>query len=91
MMEIGRVKRALKLALGLFVFCTGVTTFAAEIDFENLPEGTIVDQVSSGAGVSGDFKGHVSIFGFNPAFGSAVNAVSESAVKSDQVSRMILR
>jgi hypothetical protein len=46
---------------------------AADIDFEGLSEGEIVDEVSTGAGVSGDLNGHVDVFGFNPGFGVGTN------------------
>ena len=47
---------------------------AAEMDFEGLAEGEIVSEVSTGAGVSGNLKGTVSVFGFNPGFGVGTNA-----------------
>ncbi len=53
---------------------SAANVLAADIDFEGLDEGQVVDKVSAGAGVSGNLKGHVNIFGFNPAFGMSVNA-----------------
>jgi hypothetical protein len=45
-----------------------------EIDFEGLPTGTIVDEVSEGAGISGTLDGTVGVFGYNPNFGLGTNA-----------------
>ena len=47
---------------------------AADMDFEGLTEGEIVSEVSTGSGVSGDLKGTVGVFGFNPSFGVGTNA-----------------
>jgi len=47
---------------------------AAEIDFENLDEGEIVSEVSSGAGVSGGGNKPIGVFGFNPKFPAETNA-----------------
>ncbi len=69
MTKIGTVGLGLALAL-----VCNYPTFAAEIDFEGLPEGTVVDEVSEGAGASGGLNGTVGIFGFNPLFGVGTNA-----------------
>jgi hypothetical protein len=39
-----------------------------DINFEGLAEGTIVNQVSPGAGMSGTITGTVGVWGFSPAF-----------------------
>lgn len=44
-----------------------LTVSAAEIDFEGITEGTILDRVSTGAGVSGNVSGTIGVNGFNPA------------------------
>ncbi len=47
----------------------------AEIDFEGLPPGTIVIEISSGSGVSGPLSGKIKVFGSNPAIsGGLINA-----------------
>ena len=47
----------------------------AEIDFEGLPPGTIVVEISSGSGVSGSLSGKIKVFGSNPAIsGGLINA-----------------
>lgn len=46
----------------------------AVIDFEGIPEGTIVDEVYSGYGISGaPIEGKVIVFGFNPDFPPTTN------------------
>ena len=67
------------LIVAVFVFATSISTSAvpveAVIDFEGIPAGTIVDQVSSGNGISGaPIEGFVIVRGFNPVFGESVNA-----------------
>jgi hypothetical protein len=45
------------------------------IDFEGLAEGSIVNSVSVGNGISGDDPGgSVAVDGFNPVFGAGPNA-----------------
>ena len=63
------------IAFALFVAMAvlALPARAATIDFEGLPAGTIVDQLSTGSGITGDLGGPVSVFGFNPALG-LVNA-----------------
>ncbi len=41
---------------------------AGDINFEGLPAGTIVSQVSPGSGMSGTITGTVGVHGFNPLF-----------------------
>jgi hypothetical protein len=47
---------------------------AAKIDFEGLPEGYIIDEISPGQGVTGPLSGVIAVQGFNPIFGLGVNA-----------------
>jgi hypothetical protein len=77
--------------LGLAVVATALVVAAvpataaadsAVIDFEGLPAGTVVNSVSSGAGISGDpFAGSVSVFGdsSNPALSTNAAIVFDSA------------
>ncbi|MGW8144649.1 MAG: hypothetical protein ACWGN2_09660 [Anaerolineales bacterium] len=63
----------------VFFLTTSVSTKAqqvsAVIDFEGIPTGTIVSEVHSGYGISGDpISGSVSVNAFNPTFGPNVNA-----------------
>lgn len=67
------------LFIFLFSLSNSVSTkaepVAAVIDFEGIPEGTIVDQVYSGYGISGaEIEGYVIVDGFNPDFGEDINA-----------------
>ena len=52
----------------------GWEAHSADLDFEGLQEGEIVSEVSTGSGVTGDLKGTVDVFGFNPSFGMGTNA-----------------
>lgn len=66
------------LFIFVFMLTSSVSTKAdqvfAVIDFEGIPAGTIVDEVRSGYGISGDpIEGEVIVFGFNPVFGEGVN------------------
>ncbi len=47
--------------------------WADEVDFSNLPAGTIVDSLSKGLGVTGNLHGTIGVFGFNPSFGGSTN------------------
>lgn len=47
---------------------------AADIDFEGLPEGQVINRVSNGSGASGLPAGYVRVIGFNPALGAKKNA-----------------
>lgn len=44
------------------------------IDLEGLPPGTIVSQLKTGQGISGNVNGHVSVVGYNPTLGAQANA-----------------
>lgn len=44
---------------------------AAEIDFEGVAPGTILDEVSTGSGVSGSISGTIGVNGFNPALSAS--------------------
>lgn len=76
-------KATLRLIAGLAVsavFLSGISIARAgsgtTIDFEGLPEGAFVSQVSSGMGVSGEpVSGHVDVFAHNPAFPGANSAM----------------
>ncbi|HSK86727.1 MAG TPA: hypothetical protein VK880_00110 [Anaerolineales bacterium] len=62
----------------VLVFTSFISTSAnpdSVIDFEGLPEGSIVSSVSYGNGISGDpVSGEVAVFGYNPVFGPDTNA-----------------
>lgn len=67
----------------LFIFLVSLSTsvstkaepVSAVIDFENIPPGTIVDQLYSGYGISGaEIEGFVIVDGYNPDFGPDINA-----------------
>ena len=61
------------LSMLIFVFaCTGA--WAAAVDFEGLPAGTIVDEVSDGQGISGGLPGTVGVHAVNPSMGEGTNA-----------------
>lgn len=67
------------VALGLILSLAKITPTRAQaitvIDFEGIPEGSIVSQVYMGYGISGEpVEGEVNVFGYNPAFGLGVNA-----------------
>lgn len=67
-------RRALLLIVGA-VLIASPQLRSADIDFEGLPEGYVLDDpLFTGFGISGDLSGMVSIFGFNPAFGAGTNA-----------------
>lgn len=72
-MKEARVIPRLEL-LVLVGYVAFVPARAADLDFEGLPAGTIVNEMSQGAGISGDLKGAVEVFGFNPRFGPLTNA-----------------
>lgn len=46
---------------------------AAEINFEGLPEGYVIEELSEGHGITGPLSGVVVVFGFNPVFGANTN------------------
>ena len=66
------------LFVSILLLTTSVNTQAvpveAVIDFEGIPEGTIVDELYSGYGISGaPIDGKVIVFGFNPDFAAFTN------------------
>jgi hypothetical protein len=79
-----QTKRTFIIALSLvfisvLLLTTSVATKAeqieAVIDFEGIPPGTIVDQLSLGYGISGnDLDGFVIVNAYNPELGEGVNA-----------------
>lgn len=48
---------------------------AFELDFEGLPDGTVVVELSAGAGMSAGFPGIVKVTGYSAQFGPGVNPV----------------
>lgn len=62
------------LITGLMLF-GGSPASAAEMDFEGLPMGTIVTELSEGAGLSGGASGTVQVFGRNSLFGNTNVAI----------------
>jgi hypothetical protein len=75
--KIPRSFAALML-VSVFIFSTGYSTQAnpiSLIDFEGIPEGSIVDNIFWGYGVSGEFvSGSISVHGSTLNFGPDVNA-----------------
>jgi hypothetical protein len=59
--------------LGIILLMSG-SVWSAEINFSGLPAGTIVNEISSGNGVSGNLDGSIQVFGYSPAFGLNTNA-----------------
>jgi len=59
------VKRITLLAV--FIVTASLSAGAAEIDFEGVTPGTILDEVSTGFGVTGSVPGTIGVDGFNPA------------------------
>jgi hypothetical protein len=76
---VPKIPRSLAVILIVFtlVFSPWITTRAnpsSVLDFEGIPEGTIVDSVYHGYGVSGDpVSGSISVFGLTLQFGPEVN------------------
>ncbi len=56
------------------VLALNAPVHGADLDFEGLAPGTIVDELSTGAGVSGALGGSVGVNGFNPDLGAENNA-----------------
>jgi len=54
------------------------------VDFENLPAGTIVSSLSSGAGISGPLVGSVGVLGFTPGFGTNTSVIFDSSNPSGE-------
>ena len=48
---------------------------AFELDFEGLPDGTVIYQLSAGAGMSAGFPGIVKVTGYSAEFGPGINPV----------------
>ena len=48
---------------------------AFELDFEGLPAGTVVFELSAGAGMSAGFPGIVKVTGYSAQFGPGINPV----------------
>lgn len=72
-MSITRFQRnAAFIAIALLAIAP--TTQAIELDFEGLPAGFVVFELSEGLGVSGGLAGIISVQGFNPVFGLLDNA-----------------
>ncbi len=63
-------------ALGavLLAFTVATVVQADTIDFEGLDPGTIVSELSSGKGITGDMTGTIGVFAYNPDFGPSTNA-----------------
>jgi hypothetical protein len=68
------IRNCVLAVAAVVVLIFAATTHAGEIDFEDLLEGQVLDKVSNGSGAAGLPNGFVTIFGFNPLFGVAVNA-----------------
>lgn len=71
----GHVRRRMVQLSGLAIlFSAAVCVQAAEIDFEGIPTGTIVEQLSNGAGATGLSGGYIGVRGFNPRLSMNDNA-----------------
>ncbi len=57
--------------LVVFIVAANLSAGAAEIDFEGVTPGTILDEVSTGFGVTGNVPGTIGIDGFNPALSAS--------------------
>lgn len=53
--------------LVVFIVAANLSAGASEIDFEGVTPGTVLDEVSTGFGVTGSVPGTIGIDGFNPA------------------------
>jgi hypothetical protein len=58
------------------VVAIGFAAQAAEIDFEGIAPGTIVDELTTGAGVTGSIPGPVGVDGFNPALAASAKCAN---------------
>ena len=67
-------RRIARLLCVPLVFSISVPVQAAEIDFEGIPAGTIVERLSNGAGASGLSGGYIAVRGFNPRLSINDNA-----------------
>jgi hypothetical protein len=54
----------------------GFSAQAADVDFEGIAPGTIVDELTTGAGVSGSIPGPIGVDGFNPGLTTSVKCVN---------------
>ena len=57
--------------LAVFIVTANLSAGASEIDFEGLAPATILDEVSTGFGVTGNVPGTIGIDGFNPALSAS--------------------
>lgn len=55
----------------IFFVVSALPATAAEIDFEGLTQGHILDEVSTGSGITGGVPGTIGIDGFNPALSAS--------------------
>jgi hypothetical protein len=62
------------LAAGAITLALAPMAQSGEINFEGLPAGTIIDEVSNGKGATGLPPGKVDVFGFRPGAGFANNS-----------------
>ena len=66
--------RLIQLSGLAVLFSATVCIQAAEIDFEGIPAGTIVEHLSNGAGAAGLSGGYIGVRGFNPRLSMNDNA-----------------
>jgi hypothetical protein len=73
---MGNLKTENKSAIAVLIVLMVVfgQVHSAEIDFEGIPPGTIVEQLSNGAGVTGLSGGYIGVRGFNPSMSLDDNA-----------------
>lgn len=57
--------------VAVFFLVATLPASAAEIDFEGVTPGTILDEVSTGSGVTGSISGTIGVDGFNPALSAS--------------------
>ena len=53
--------------MAVIIVVASLSAGAAEIDFEGVAAGTILDEVSTGFGVTGNVHGTIGVDGYNPA------------------------
>jgi len=70
---ISAIRLSLAVAAAVAV---GFSAQAAEVDFEGIAPGTIVDELTTGAGVSGSIPGPIGVEGFNPALSASAKCTS---------------
>jgi hypothetical protein len=56
----------------LFLVLAATGAMSAEIDFEGVTPGTILDEVSTGIGVTGSVPGSIGVDGYNPALSASI-------------------